>query len=121
MSDYELVIKKSKHLEQLLEEGLGAQGRGLHEKVSSVEGRLPTALVKRLRFIATVRNKLVHDAQMDRLDDRRGYEDACNKAEKELASLLQPAGKKSRNWLWLTIAIVMTGLAIAAWLMVRNK
>ena len=120
MSDYELVIKKSKHLERLLEEGFGAQGRGLHEKVSSVEGRLPAPLVKRLRFIATVRNKLVHDDRMDRLDDRRGYEDACNKAEKELNSLMQPASKKPRGGLML-LAVGLVILAIVLWLLMSRK
>jgi hypothetical protein len=120
MSDYELVIKKSKHLERMLEEGFGAQGRGLHEKVSSVEGRLPGPLVKQLRFIATVRNKLVHDDKMDRLDDRRGYEDACNKAEKELALLLQPAGKKPRRWLGIAMAVGVV-LAVLVWLLVAKK
>lgn len=55
MSDIELVIKRCKRLESLLGKHFAADGRGLHEKVTSVEHALPNPLVKRLRFIATVR------------------------------------------------------------------
>jgi len=91
MSDYDLVLTRSKRLEHLLEEGLGATGRGLHEKTDSVASRLPPPLIKRLHFIATVRNKLVHDDSMKRLDDAKGYKQACDLAEAELTRLTQPA------------------------------
>jgi hypothetical protein len=91
MSHYEVVIGRCKKLERVLEEGLGAEGRGLHEKVTSVQGRLPPALVKRLRFIATVRNKLVHETSGDKIDDLAGYKQACDLAEKELKTLFKPA------------------------------
>ncbi|MEZ6140235.1 MAG: hypothetical protein R3B84_06650 [Zavarzinella sp.] len=77
MGDYELVIKWCKTFEQMLEQGLGAQGRGLHEKVSAVQTKLPEALVKKLRFVATIRNKLVHESSMDKLDDRPRFELVC--------------------------------------------
>jgi hypothetical protein len=112
MSDLELVIRRSKQLESLLEEGFGATGRGLHEKVTSVEGKLPPPLVKKLRFIATVRNKLVHDAKLDRLDDRKGFERACNDAEKQLKALLAPA--KSGRWGCGILAIIVGILALVA-------
>jgi len=90
MSDIELAITRTKVLEALLETGLGAAGRGLHEKVTSVQDRLPPALVKQLRFVATLRNKLVHEAAYQRLDDRPGYERACAAAEQGLRALLAP-------------------------------
>lgn len=93
MTDLELVIGRCKQLEALLEQGLRAKGRGLHEKVTSVERRLPVALVKKLRFVATVRNKLVHEPNYNRLDDRDGFVRACDAAEQQLQRTIKNAGK----------------------------
>ena len=87
---YELAISKCKKLEKMLENGLGASGKGLHEKVSSVQDRLPPPLVKRLRYIASVRNNLIHQSDSNRLDDPNGYKEACDSAEVELKQLLRP-------------------------------
>ncbi|MGR5322202.1 hypothetical protein [Vibrio sp. DNB22_19_1] len=59
-SSYEIVIENSKDLEGRLAK-IGATGKGLHEKTSSVSGLLPAELVKELRAVATIRNKLVHE------------------------------------------------------------
>lgn len=88
MSDIELAISRVKVLESLLEQALGAAGKGLHEKVSSVSDRLSPALARKLRFIATIRNKIVHEADYTRMDDRDGFARACDEAEAELKSLL---------------------------------
>ena len=69
MSHVELAVTRVKSLDSLLEAGLGAAGRGLHEKVTSVEAKLPPPLVRKLRFVATVRNKIVHEATYTALDD----------------------------------------------------
>ena len=90
MSDIELVITRTKLLESLLEEGLGAVGKGLHEKVTSVQDKLSPAIVKKLRFVATLRNKLVHEASYQQLDDRPGFERACAEAEHELRGMTAP-------------------------------
>ena len=90
MTDIELVITRTKALESLLEQGLGAIGKGLHEKTTSVQDKLSPALVKKLRFIATLRNKLVHEASYQKLDDRPGYERACEEAERELRAITAP-------------------------------
>ena len=87
MGDIEIAVTRCKRLETLLEEEFNAAGRGLHEKVSSVQDELPLPLVKRLRFIATVRNKVVHEAAVTGLENRRDYEAACDLAEKELKRL----------------------------------
>jgi len=57
----ERIIKLSKRIEATLEGAFGASGRGLHEKISSVEKSLPENIVKRARRIATIRNKAVHE------------------------------------------------------------
>jgi hypothetical protein len=113
MSDIELVIKRCKRLETLLEEELGASGRGLHEKVSSVQEQLPQPLIKRLRFIATVRNKLVHEPDSDRLDNRSDYERACDVAEKELKKLSGHQDSTSHSWATSSgVMVLIIGLLV---------
>jgi hypothetical protein len=87
MSDIELAITRTKALESLLEQALGAVGKGLHEKVTSVQDRLSPALVKKLRFVATVRNKIVHESSYQQIDDRDGFTRACDEAEAELKTM----------------------------------
>lgn len=57
----EKILDKTTQYESLLRDRFGADGRGLHEKISSVEPELGHDIVSALRFIATVRNKAVHD------------------------------------------------------------
>ena len=103
MSDIELAVTRTKALESLLER-LGAAGRGLHEKVSSVQQKLAPALVKKLRFVATVRNKIVHDSDYARIDDRDGFLRACDEAEAELNALLPKVVNKGCFGLVLLVA-----------------
>ena len=60
-SDIDIVVTQSRTLEALLEQKFGATGRGLHEKLSSIEYQLEAGLVKNIRWIATMRNKVVHE------------------------------------------------------------
>ncbi|WP_231365821.1 MULTISPECIES: hypothetical protein [unclassified Thioalkalivibrio] len=55
----------SKKLEKLLSEWYGAEGKGLHEKMTSVEGELDPQDVKAIRYIASVRNQVTHDEDFD--------------------------------------------------------
>ncbi|OEE35530.1 hypothetical protein A1QO_19945 [Vibrio genomosp. F10 str. ZF-129] len=59
-SEYKIVISGSKKIEGMLTKK-GATGKGLHEKVSSIESYTPASLVKDIRSVATIRNKLVHE------------------------------------------------------------
>lgn len=61
MSFLESVIQRTKKLERLLEEKHQAVGKGLHEKATSVEHFLDPNTLKQIRFIASVRNKLMHE------------------------------------------------------------
>ncbi len=72
LNPFELVITASKDLEHLLETLWGAQGKGLHEKLSAIENQIPADIQKRIRRLATIRNKVVHDAGYH-LDDPDGY------------------------------------------------
>ena len=82
-SDIELVIRYSRAVESLLGKRLGACGTGLHEKITSVENRLGAPLVKRLRWIATMRNKVVHEEGFA-LPDVAAYEAMCKKCMEEV-------------------------------------
>ena len=114
MNDYELAIKRCKRLEELLDQGFGASGRGLHEKLTSVQSRLPQPLVKKMRYIATVRNRLVHETSVDRLEDKNGFETACNAAEQQLSALL-PKAKSNKPGCWFFLLAVgsFVGLAVS--------
>ncbi|MCI0704212.1 MAG: DUF4145 domain-containing protein [Planctomycetia bacterium] len=112
MSDIELAITRTKSLETLLEQVVGATGKGLHEKVTSVQDKLSEPLVKKLRFIATVRNKIVHDADYKQLDDREGFIRACDEAEAELQALVPKVINKGCFGLVLLVGI---GIVSAAW------
>lgn len=122
MNDYELAITRCKQLESLLEKEFGASGRGLHEKVSSVEGKLPEPLRKKLRFIATVRNKLMHDASYAKLDDPESYIRACDTARADLYKLIAPpiVVNKGKGCFGLVALAASTAMAAAtgvlAWL-----
>ncbi len=67
-SEYEIVINSSKSLESELSK-LGAQGKGLHEKATSIEHMLSPELMTLLRKTATIRNKLIHEQDYS-LSDR---------------------------------------------------
>lgn len=57
---YRIVIDTSKHLEALLE-ARGGTGRGLHEKLSSVEDDIAPEIRRAIRFVATIRNRVIHE------------------------------------------------------------
>lgn len=62
MSDVrDTVIEAVKEIEWLLQEKLGATGRGIQGKVSSVEEYLDDDVLRKIRFLGTIRNKLQHE------------------------------------------------------------
>lgn len=106
MSDIELAITRVKVLESLLEQALGATGKGLHEKVTSVQDRLSQPLVRKLRFAATVRNKIVHEADYQQMDDRAGFVRACDEAETELRAMLAPPKVINKGCFGLVLVVM---------------
>ena len=65
MSQQVKLLSLSRDFENLLTEIFGATGQGLHQKVNSVEDQLPPEVTKKLRFIASVRNGVVHKGDVD--------------------------------------------------------
>jgi uncharacterized protein YutE (UPF0331/DUF86 family) len=86
--DLSLVIYSSKHLESLLETKFEATGKGLHEKITSAKG-LNDPLKRKLRRIATIRNKLVHEAGFDAIPDREKFvssRERCKEVQKLIST-----------------------------------
>ena len=82
----EIAVRFSKQIESLLEQQLQAEGRGLHEKVTSVESLLPQELVRKLRWIATVRNKVVHEADFD-IENPTEFRESCEQVIAQLKTI----------------------------------
>lgn len=61
MSDLKSIIDSVKRIETTLVERFDADGRGLHEKLSSVEHKIPQNLQRSIRYLATLRNKAMHE------------------------------------------------------------
>jgi hypothetical protein len=114
MSDIDLAVTRSQRLEQLLEQDFGATGRGLHEKVSSIADSMPQDLVRKLRLVATVRNKVVHES--GRIEDKSRFLDAADAAERELIKIRNRRGTGRRGMRRLAFFFV---LAIVAYLVVK--
>src|SRR3954470_19833785 len=115
MSDIDLAVSRSRKLEQLLERDFGAAGRGLHEKVSSVEAELPHEMVRKLRLVATVRNKVVHESE--RIDDKRRFTDAADAAERDLKALARSRrGRRGGGnaMRWAAVLVILAALIAAA-------
>lgn len=96
-NDFELVIRATKDLENLLETGFGApSGKkdGLHDKISYTQAKagLSASTVKKLRYLVTVRNKLVHEQGFNKLPDRKGFIDSYGEVQTELKSKLKGSG-----------------------------
>jgi hypothetical protein len=89
MSFVESVLAKTREIESLLEQDYGASGKGLHDKASSIVGVLDTTRVKRIRYIATVRNKLVHEADYKYDGDEKAFLELCDQI---ITSLKYPGG-----------------------------
>lgn len=108
MSDIDLAVRRSKILETKLRRNFRVDGRGLHNLIDAAKAKnaLPTPLVKKLRFVATIRNKIVHDADYARIDDRRAFIAACDEAERELDELAGPRDT------WTTTIIVVIAMIV---------
>ena len=92
-NDYEMVIKTTKKMELYLEQQFGATGKGLHEKLTSADVQvLPPKVVKSIRYIATIRNRLIHDADMDEIPDRKAFIDSYTSAMEGLDTYIKSRG-----------------------------
>lgn len=96
-SDLDLAVNRAKEFEGRLERRFNARGRGLHEKIDSVREDLPPAVVRDLRLVATVRNKIVHESSYRRIEGRGEFLAACRRARRALT----PRLARRRWWILL--------------------
>ncbi|EGR0442631.1 DUF4145 domain-containing protein [Vibrio cholerae] len=103
MSEIEQVVLRTRKLETLLREQYHAEGKGLHQLITSCEERLPHDVIKKLRYVATIRNKVVHEDDY-RLDDRKAFLAVCQECEDELT----PRSGKFVWWIAFMLMMLMT-------------
>lgn len=113
-SDLEKAVRWCKRFESILERDLGARGRGLHEKIDSVEADLDPGVVRDLRLVATVRNRLVHEDGADRIDRRVEYRAACRRARRALTPRL-------RRRMWMIVLGLATILVFGVLALMQGQ
>ncbi|MFC3679090.1 hypothetical protein [Bacterioplanoides pacificum] len=128
MSIIEQVINHTKKAEHILETHFKAEGRGMHEKLSHAERYIPAPLLKKLRYVATIRNKMMHEHDFE-LSEPEIFLDTARKAVAQLEELVTdqtmqraktmqqdpasglkpiPAAKPRRRfWRWVMVMLVL--------------
>jgi len=114
MSDIEIAVKGSRLIEGLLEQKLNATGKGLHSKLSSVENKLSSAMISKIRYIATIRNSVVHEdgATIDNIGEFKRavsqVEEYLNTTEfKKTFSLPKLKGWRKKIFYFLAFIIIL--------------
>eukprot|EP01013_Petalomonas_cantuscygni_P010770 TRINITY_DN23984_c0_g1_i1.p1 TRINITY_DN23984_c0_g1~~TRINITY_DN23984_c0_g1_i1.p1 ORF type:complete len:125 (+),score=9.99 TRINITY_DN23984_c0_g1_i1:135-509(+) len=100
-NDFELIIRATKELEFILESHFGVPANdktvGLHEKISRARCRngqpLPDDVVRQLRYLVTIRNRLVHDRSFNAIPDRPAFVASFDKTVAQLTALA-PANQR---------------------------
>ncbi|MDQ7085260.1 MAG: hypothetical protein Q9M36_10185 [Sulfurovum sp.] len=92
------IITLTRKIESLLEKKFDAQGKGLHQKVSSIENNLDVDIVKPIRYLATIRNKAMHEDDFA-INNFSRYEQTANRVIKELEAfkIIKKYSRDSRS------------------------
>lgn len=109
-SDIELAVTTARRLETLLESRFGASGRGLHEKLASVEATLPPEALRGGRYVATMRNKVVHEDAFS-LPDRDRFLRCARAFETALGG--SPKASSKISWKIVIFVIFLIGVVIS--------
>ena len=92
-NDFELAVRACKELEYLLETGFQATGNGLGEKMRSCEGNFKSSRAKELtintKYITRVRNNLIHDRDVNKIENRKEFIKRCESAIEILQTELE--------------------------------
>lgn len=108
-----IVVERCKEIEFSLEKE-GAKGKGLHEKLSSLKSSVDDHIQKKIRYVATIRNKVVHEHGFCANSDvMHSYNQACDEIDQYFKNK-QPAAcndKSKSNEGTGTQVILATGLA----------
>jgi hypothetical protein len=90
---YEIVINNTKKIESLLKDKLSAEGRGLHTQAESVQDILDQKVAKKIHYIATIRNNLMHEVDF-KIPDIDLFEKDCKRV---IQYLSETEFKRSSN------------------------
>lgn len=94
-NDYELAIRSSKELEFILETEFGSHGKGLHEKITNTSCALSPRLIKSMRYLATIRNRLIHQVGFNEIPNREAFLQQYEEAYHELNSIIDARRRKN--------------------------
>lgn len=117
MPQLEQIITRTKAIESRLVREYGAQGRGLHEKLDSVANQLDDKVVRACRYVATIRNKTLHEeaftlsaSELDHFIERCDWIDA-SMGQSPPAGRREPPGRTSHRSL-REVLIFAAGLSV---------
>ncbi|MEK6703448.1 MAG: hypothetical protein AABZ53_14400 [Planctomycetota bacterium] len=116
-----LIVTRAKTIESRLVREFGAQGRGLHEKVDSVADKLDDKVVRACHYVATIRNKTMHEEGFALSDaDLKGFLKRCDWIDRSirLESVWVTTWRPIRDVLVFTIGISVV-LLVPMFLIVR--
>lgn len=91
---YKLVLDNTKKIELILN-NMGAQGKGLYEKSLSVEDKLESSILKSIRFLATIRNKLLHEENF--ILEKKTKLEFINKSNEVIETLVNKQTKRKKQ------------------------
>jgi len=96
---YEIVVKNTKKIEAILNK-MDAEGSGLYEKSLSIQNKLDKKTLNSIRFVSTVRNKLLHEDGFE-LSPKllKDFLTQCQSIEN---TLCKESIKKSQNYCQIT-------------------
>ena len=87
-SSIEVVLNNTKNIESLITKKFSPVGKGLIEKVKSIEYSLPASLAKDIKHIGRIRNKFAHDSGFSMSEnDILEFVNLCNRVILEVTEL----------------------------------
>ncbi|MBQ9800564.1 MAG: hypothetical protein IJO40_11615 [Thermoguttaceae bacterium] len=110
-SSFERLNEIAQETERLLTRRYKARGRGLHDKLTSVAKRIPENAQRKIRFIATIRNKAAHESLLVADENIEKVEEAFA----AILPLLDRGASRRKVAFWLATA----GALLAAFFVFR--
>jgi hypothetical protein len=104
------IISFTRKIESILKDKFKAKGKGLHTYIDSIKNMLDAQLIKDLRFIATIRNKSMHESTF-KVDNFTSYQRIAESTiyrlnKLEIKKLKTP--KENKSFIKILFVIVLT-------------
>lgn len=96
MSSIDTAVRQSRELERILESEFGARGKGLHEKATSIQGHLSRSIMRGIRTIAVIRNRVVHEDY--EIEDTQDFVRLCEVVAAELRKIAAERKAAEAEW-----------------------